>query len=629
MKRIIYIVLLFIFIFQYKTVNAEDICTPNNYPTIFNLKDFHLKIGSEKPNYLLGVYAIDSCNRLTSITVVDNDVKYEEVGEYTVFYYSKSTLAEVTVFIESGLRTPIFSGLKNHKIEINSSFDDLYNVEAYDYNNIEITEKIEVDRYDLELTQLGIYLITYRIEDNEGNRFDQDVTVQVVDTVKPTIENYQDLTIEVHTIKEEYNWWEGIIVEDNSNLEVTRSIDFTNLNIDELGEYNITYIVKDSSGNEISETVKVEIIDTTPPEIIADNISFNLSDQITDYDFKSIIEVTDNYDGEIDLEKIYVDKHNVNFNEPGIYKVFIYASDSKGNFSTKIISIAIIDDVKPEINGTKDIEILVGATYEDLQDVCENEISAFDLVDGDLTGHIYIDYLQINLDKVGEYSLIYIVFDSSGNKDVKIVTVNVTDAEVPKIHGVDDLTIEVFTDSYNFLDGITASDNIDGDLTLLIEADLSNLDLSNLGTYTITYTVKDSQNNEATVTCLVTIVDTTAPEIIGYNDITIKTNEVIDLLKNISAIDNYDGDLTEEIIVSGDYDIGVAGVYTITLEVSDASDNKKTISYLLYVEIVDNPIDRSPEKEKDYSLYYIISIIGASLIASGIMGYKTRKKYNK
>lgn len=630
MKRIVYIILLFIFIFQYNPVIADDTCTPDNNPTVYNTKDIHLKVGSAPPDYYLGVYAIDSCNDITSIHVNYDDVLYDEVGEYPLFYYARGTSVQVTVFIESDLNTPIFKDLKNHEIEINTTIDYANGVSATDYKDNDITENIKIDSSNLDISKLGIYLITYIVEDDEGNRFEQDVNVIVKDTIIPTIENYQDLIVEVHTNKEEYNWWENLVVKDNSNLEVTKSIDLTNLNTDELGEYTITYFVYDSTGNNNSVSVKVKVVDTKPPEINVtnENISFNLSEQITDYDYQSIIEVTDNYDGEINSQNVFIDKHNVNYNEPGTYKVFVYVSDSNGNFSTKIINVTIIDNIKPEINGTKDLDIIIGTT---VQDICIEDVSAYDLTDGNLTNYIYIDYSLINPNKVGEYPLTYIVFDSSGNERIKIVKVSVIDIEVPKIEGINDLTIEVLTENFNFLDGITAIDNNDGNLTSQIQVDLSQLNLTKLGTYTVTYTVKDSQENETTKNCLVTVVDTTAPEIIGYKDITIQINEEVDLLKDISAYDNYDGELTEKIIVIRNYDIGEAGTYTITLEVVDTSNNKKTITYFLIVENDDIivPVDPSPVKTNDYTLYYIISILGVFLIASGIVSYMTRKKQIK
>jgi hypothetical protein len=110
--------------------------------------------------------------------------------------------------------------------------------------------------------------------------------------------------------------------------------------------------------------------------------------------------------------------------------------------------------------------------------------------------------------------LTYNVTDANGNAAVQVIrTVNVVDTTVPVITltGNATVTIEVgktYTDQ-----GTTALDNFDGDITSSI-VEVSTVETSIVGVYTVTYNVTDANGNSAVeVTRTVSIVDTTAPVI--------------------------------------------------------------------------------------------------------------------
>ena len=51
-----------------------------------------------------------------------------------------------------------------------------------------------------------------------------------------------------------------------------------------------------------------------------------------------------------------------------------------------------------------------------------------------------------------------------------------------------------------------------------------------------------------------------------------------------TAFDNYDGDLTDKVIITGTVNTNVVGIYYITYEVADSSGNKKQIQRQIIVE---------------------------------------------
>ena len=134
------------------------------------------------------------------------------------------------------------------------------------------------------------------------------------------------------------------------------------------------------------------------------------------------------------------------------------------------------------------------------------------------------------------------------------------------------ITVEVGS-TYTDL-GATASDNYDGDITADIVT-VNNVDTSVIGSYTVTYNVTDSSGNAASeVTRTVNVTDTTAPVItlVGDTQITVEVGSTYTDL-GATASDNYDGDISADIVTVNNVDTSVIGSYTVTYNVTDSSGN--------------------------------------------------------
>ena len=233
-------------------------------------------------------------------------------------------------------------------------------------------------------------------------------------------------------------------------------------------------------------------------------------------------------------------------------------------------TVNVVDTTAPVITllGDNPMTIEVGTTFTD------PGATASDAGDGDLTSSIVVSG-SVDTSTIGTYTLTYDVSDTSGNAADSVTrTVNVVDTTAPVITLLGDnlMTIEVGT---TFTDpGAVATDNYDGDLTSSI-AIVNNVDTSTVGTYTVTYNVSDTSGNAAVpVTRTVNVVDTTAPVItlLGDNLMTIEVGTTF-TDPGAVATDNYDGDLTSSIVVSGSVDTSTIGTYTLTYDVSDTSGN--------------------------------------------------------
>lgn len=80
--------------------------------------------------------------------------------------------------------------------------------------------------------------------------------------------------------------------------------------------------------------------------------------------------------------------------------------------------------------------------------------------------------------------------------------------------------------------------------------------------------------------------DTTAPELNIPTNHTFKEGEQVDVMEGVSALDNVDGDVTANIIVTGKVNSSVAGAYTLLYEVTDAAGNTTSIERTIIIEAV-------------------------------------------
>ena len=104
------------------------------------------------------------------------------------------------------------------------------------------------------------------------------------------------------------------------------------------------------------------------------------------------------------------------------------------------------------------------------------------------------------------------------------------------------------------------------------------VDTNLVGTYTLTYTAVDNSGNQATATRTVSVVDTTAPVItlLGNSQVNVEVGSSY-TDAGATATDNYDGDLTSQLVVVNNVDVNTLGSYTVTYGVSDSSSNAASV----------------------------------------------------
>lgn len=125
--------------------------------------------------------------------------------------------------------------------------------------------------------------------------------------------------------------------------------------------------------------------------------------------------------------------------------------------------------------------------------------TAADPTDGDITANITTTG-AVNTATLGSYTITYNVSDAAGNAAATVTrTVNVivdTKPPVITINGANPISVvqnTTFTDP-----GVTAIDNVDGDISANVQTGGTFVNTSTPGNYTITYDVSDASGNAAT-----------------------------------------------------------------------------------------------------------------------------------
>ena len=169
--------------------------------------------------------------------------------------------------------------------------------------------------------------------------------------------------------------------------------------------------------------------------------------------------------------------------------------------------------------------------------------------------------------------------DRSGNRSQKSITITVIDSVVPVLSGLREkyTLTDKEADSPDYLEGITAIDEIDGNLSASIIVDESKVKYGTAGTYSIEYSVSDLSGNTAIATVPIVIEDTTPPEItLSQSTINLfVTDGKPDYSSFVTATDATDGDVKSSLTVDdASVKYSYPGTYSTILCVQDKSGNK-------------------------------------------------------
>ncbi|MBW1296019.1 immunoglobulin-like domain-containing protein [Aquimarina litoralis] len=431
----------------------------------------------------------------------------------------------------------------------------------------------------------GVYTVSYNINDDAGNAA-AEVTreVTVSDTTVPVISLTGDAAV---TVEAGSTYTDaGATASDSLDGDITADIVTINpVNTAVSGIYTVTYNVSDAAGNDaIQITREVTVSDTTIPVITLTGDAAVTVEAGTTYSDAGAT-ASDSFDGNITADIVTINP--VNTAMPGVYTVTYNVSDAAGNDAVEVTrEVTVSDTTIPVISLTGDAAVTVeaGTTYSDAG------ATASDSFDGNITADI-VTVNPVNTAVPGVYTVTYNVSDAAGNNAVQVTReVTVSDTTIPVISLTGDAAMTVEAGTTYSDAGATASDSFDGDIT----ADIVTVNPVNTnvpGVYTVTYNVSDAAGNDAVeVTREVTVSDTTIPVISLTGDaaVTVEAGTTYSDA-GATASDSLDGDITAAIVTVNPVNTAVAGVYTITYNVSDVAGNN-AVQVTREVTVVDTTI---------------------------------------
>ncbi|MBC1308415.1 immunoglobulin-like domain-containing protein [Listeria booriae] len=551
------------------STGANIAVTSNTAPVIAADDTSVKKGGSFDP--MAGVTASDAedGNLTSSISVTANDVDTSVEGTYHVTYSvtdsdGNTTTKTITVTVSSN-NAPVITAA-DKTLKKGASFDPMAGVSASDTEDGNVTDKVTVTANDVDTSAVGTYHVTYSVTDSDGNTTTKTITVTVTSNDAPVI------TASDKTLKKggSFDPMAGVSASDTEDGNVTDKVSVTANDVDTsaVGTYHVTYSVTDSDGNTTTKTITVTVTSNDAPVIVASDQTIKKGKA---FDVMAGVSASDLEDGDV-TGGITVTANDVDTNTVGTYHVTYSVTDSDGNTTTKTITVTITSNDAPTFT-TSDVYLKVGDKFNPYAGITAN-----DTEDGDLTDRIDIESSDVDMTQPGTYAVEYSVTDSDNNTTKITRHVYVRTNDKPVIHASDQ-TFKAGA-SFDPLAGMSASDTEDGDITANVTVTANDVDANQAGTYHVTYSVTDSDDNTTTKTITITVLTNEKP-VITAADITQKAHRSVDPMAGVTASDLEDGDLTANIkIIANDINIDVPGEYHVTYSVldSDGNETEKTIT---------------------------------------------------
>jgi len=259
------------------------------------------------------------------------------------------------------------------------------------------------------------------------------------------------------------------------------------------------------------------------------------------------------------------------------------AIDNSGNSASAIQQISIVDTTPPIIHSVPDITAEAVVPYDNIIELQEPSAD-------DLLGVISITNDAPEFFPVGDTIVTWTATDVGGNTANIEQKITVVDTTFPTLQVPDDVVIEATSLDQNEVNLGEATSTDNGEI-----ASITNdaPEFFPLGETTVTWTVIDSSNNFSSLTQLVSVIDTTAPEILPQEDITL---EAFSVDANIVNLDNPTAsdiqDVTIYIIAP---DIFPVGETTVTWTATDYSGNSASATQTVTIVDTTSPELTMPE----------------------------------
>ncbi|PHA81032.1 cell wall anchor protein [Bacillus toyonensis] len=251
----------------------QKVETTNEAPVLTVPFTTTLRVG-EAFDPMAGVTASDKEDgNLTNKIKYKGNVDTSKPGKYIVEYWvvdSKgvNTTATQSVIVKENEETPDMEPKltvpTRTTINVGDKFNPLSGVKAIDNEDGDITDKVTVDG-SVDASKPGTYELTYTVSDSKGHT----VTAKQTVTVKQKVESKDEdpvLTVPTEVtlhVGDKYSPLSGVKAIDKEDGDITdKVIHMGEVDTSKAGNFEVKFLVRDVSGNEVTATQKVTVKDT-------------------------------------------------------------------------------------------------------------------------------------------------------------------------------------------------------------------------------------------------------------------------------------------------------------------------------------------------------------------------------
>lgn len=226
------------------------------------------------------------------------------------------------------------------------------NLVAWDNEDGDISHliQIEEDTYTSNASVVGTWSITYVVEDSAGNDSSLIVHVLVKDITEPVITGGQSTytigykeTLNIETIRT------SLSVTDNYDSSVTTTIKTNNYTANKgtIGQYQVVFSAIDTSGNEATKSILVNVVDNVVPTISGPtNLSKPKNQVLTESQIRGQLSAYDEISGNRTANiTLVTDNYTGKGALVGNYTLVYAVADAAGNQKQHTVTVTVIDDV--------------------------------------------------------------------------------------------------------------------------------------------------------------------------------------------------------------------------------------------------------------------------------------------
>ncbi len=443
---------------------------------------------------------------------------------------------------------------------------------------------------------IGITTITWTVTDASGNVAKAIQTVTVHDLSNPTIIAPTDVTVNANNGCVAFNVNLGSpVTADNCTVSsVTNNAPTTFI----LGTTIVTWTVADASGNTVTATQNVTVLDVTNPTIVAPidvTVSANSACSAT-----GVVLGTPTTADNCTIESV---TNNAPATFPlGTTTVTWTVTDASGNKSIATQLVKVVDRTLPTIIPAANITAVANIRCTATGIVLGAPAIADNCSIANVTNDAPLAY------PIGTTTVNWTITDGSGNTATATQTVTVMDAINPIIIAPNNLTVNANNGCVAFNVNLGSPDTSDNCSVVSVTNNAPTTFL--LGTTNVTWTVTDKKGNSATAIQTVTVVDVTNPTIVAPAAINITVNSGCEAVEVLLGSPVTSDNCTVVSVTNNAPSAFALGTTTVTWTVTDEAGNIGTATQTVKVIDAILPTIIAPTN--------IVKVLGSGCTATGI-----------